>query len=568
MSDSQQPKMKVAQQIVDAIAEAGIDHVYAITGDSLNALTEAIDQDKRVKFVHMRHEESGAFAASAHAQLTGKIACCAGSSGPGHVHLINGLYDAARSNAPVLAIASTCPSMFFGTEYFQETNPTLLFSNCSVYNQTAVTADQAPHMLHGALQSAASLGGVGVIGVPSDLLEQDATTPPVSIGLLDTTDMPKPSDAVIEECAKMINGAQKVMIYAGCGCEKAVDDLMKLSDLVSAPVATTFKSQLKLTRNCPNYVGHIGYMGMWSAIHAIQDADVILLLGMHFPFPGNFPDDKKIIQVDIRAERIGQVAKVDLAVRADMSDFLSALLPKLTPKTDKTFLDKALSDYAEIKEKMMLPVNNPGHKGCIRPEYMVWLLDKLADKDAVFTVDTGMNCVWAAHYLTAQEGRQMVGSFTHGSMANAMPMSIGAKMACPDKQVIALCGDGGMTMLMGDLLTIIQYQLPVKILVADNRALAYVKWEMELAGFNPAEVSLTNPDFGDMANAVGFEAYTVDDPAQLEDTMKKWLAAKGPALLSVVTDTDAASFTFSKEMMENAKPGNHASNFMAMPGSL
>lgn len=558
--DTKQPK-KVADQVAEMIADAGVKHIYAITGDSLNDLTDALVRDGRVKFVHMRHEESGAFAASAEAQLTGRLAACAGSSGPGHVHLINGLYDAQRSNAPVLAIASTCASAVFGTEYFQETNPSLLFSNCNVYNEIATTPTQVPHMLQAAMQEAIGRGGVGVVGLPADVIGQPAVESYSSTTALYTDRKPQPSDAEIEAAAKMINEAGSVAIFAGSGAKYAAELVNELSEKVNAPVGTTYKSQLELMGKCKNYVGHMGFLGMWSAEQAIASADVLVLIGMNFPYPGFFPTDKKIIQVDVRAERLGRKTKVDVGVRADAALFLSALLPKIDSKTDTSFLDKALADYAFIKEKFDEPVNNPGSKGAIRPEYMLSLLDTLADDNAVFTVDTGMNNVWTSHYLTPKNDRRMIGSFTHGSMANAMPMAIGAKFACPDRQVIALCGDGGFAMLMGELLTIIQYNLPVKLLVADNRSLAFVKWEMEMAGLTPNETNLTNPDFGKMAEVIGFQAETVDDPSELKAAIKRWLAAEGPALLSVVTDTNAASFSFSEKLMDSAKPGNPLSNF-------
>lgn len=555
------PNKKVADQVAEMIADAGVKHIYAITGDSLNDLTDALTKDGRVKFVHMRHEESGAFAASAEAQLTGRLAACAGSSGPGHVHLINGLYDAQRSNAPVLAIASTCASSVFGTDYFQETNPTLLFSNCSVYNEMAVTPTQVPHMLQAAMQEAVGRGGVGIVGLPADVIGQPAVESYASTAPLYTERIPEPSDAEIEAAARLINEAKSVAIFAGSGAKNAANLVDELSEKLSAPVGTTYKSQLELMGKCRNYVGHMGYLGMWSAEQAIASADVLILIGMNFPYPGFFPTDKKIIQVDVRAERLGRKAKVDVGVRADAGLFLTSLLPKVNVKTDRSFLDKTLQDYAAIKEKFAEPVRNPGTKGAIRPEYMLSLLDSLADDNAVFTVDTGMNNVWTSHYLTAKKDRRMIGSFTHGSMANAMPMAIGAKFACPDRQVIAVCGDGGFTMLMGELLTIIQYQLPVKLLVADNRSLAFVKWEMEMAGLTPNETNLTNPDFGKMAETIGFQAETVDDPVNLETAMKRWLSADGPALLSVVTDTDAASFSFSEKLMQSAQPGNPLSNF-------
>ncbi len=560
MENNQQTK-KVADQVAEMIADAGVKHIYAITGDSLNDLTDALVRDGRVKFVHMRHEESGAFAASAEAQLTGKLAACAGSSGPGHVHLINGLYDAQRSNAPVLAIASTCASAVFGTEYFQETNPTLLFSNCNVYNEMATTPTQVPHMLQAAMQEAIGRGGVGIIGLPADVIGQPAVESYAATTPLYTQRLPEPTQEEIDAASQLINNAKSVAIFAGSGAKNAAALVNELSEKVNAPVGTTYKSQLELAGACKNYVGHMGYLGMWSAEDAIATADVIVILGMNFPYPGFFPTDKKIIQVDVRAERLGRKTKVDVAVRADAGLFLSGLLPKIQQKTDTTFLDKALSDYAEIKAKFEEPVKNPGKKGSVRPEYMLSLLDKLADENAVFTVDTGMNNVWTSHYLTQKKDRRMIGSFSHGSMANAMPMAIGAKFACPDRQVIAICGDGGFSMLMGELLTIIQYQLPVKLLVADNRTLAFVKWEMEMAGLKPSETNLTNPDFGKMADVIGFQAETVDDPAELEGAMKKWLSADGPALLSVVTDPDAASFSFSEKLMEAGKPGNPLSNF-------
>lgn len=559
--ENTQNNKKVADQVAEMLADSGVKHIYAITGDSLNDLTEAIAKDGRVKFVHMRHEESGAFAASAEAQLTGKLAACAGSSGPGHVHLINGLYDAQRSNAPVLAIASTCASAVFGTEYFQETNPTLLFSNCNVYNEMAVTPTQVPHMLQAAMQEAIGRGGVGVVGLPADVIGQPAVDSYASTTTLYTSRLPEPTEDEIQAAAALINNAGSVAIFAGSGAKNAADLVNELSVKVNAPVGTTYKSQLELMGKCQNYVGHMGYLGMWSAEDAIANADVLVLIGMNFPYPGFFPTDKKIIQVDVRAERLGRKTKVDVPVRADAGLFLSALLPKINAKSDSSFLDKALADYAKIQEKFSEPVNKPGKKGAVRPEYMLSLLDKLADDDAVFTVDTGMNNVWTSHYLTAKKDRKMIGSFSHGSMANAMPMAIGAKFACPDRQVIAVCGDGGFAMLMGELLTIIQYNLPVKLLVADNRSLAFVKWEMEMAGLKPNETNLTNPDFGKMGEVIGFQAETVDDPAELEAAMKRWLSAEGPALLSVVTDTDAASFSFSEKLMQAAKPGNPLSNF-------
>ena len=554
----------VASQVVEMLADSGVRHLYAITGDSLNHVTQAIADDGRIKFIHMRHEESGAFAASAEAQLTGKLAACAGSSGPGHVHLINGLYDAQRSNAPVLAIASTCDSTFFGTEYFQETNPILLFSNCSEYNRIAMTPEQVPHMLQAAMQEAIGKGGVGVLGLPADVAGLPAVESYASTTTLPSDRRPEPCVDDVMKAARLINEAKSVAVFAGMGARECPELLDEFSQKVNAPVATTYKSQLHFMGKCKNYVGHMAFLGMWSAEDAVANADVLLILGMNFPYSGFFPGDKKIIQVDIRGERLGRKCKVDVALRSDATLFLKALLPEIGKKEDSRFLEGILADYSSIKDKLDEPVKNPGSKGAIRPEYMLHTLDRLADKDAIFTVDTGMNNVWTSHYLTPGEGRSMIGSFTHGSMANAMPMAIGAVCACGDRQVIAVCGDGGLAMLMGELLTIVQYKFPIKLLVADNRALAFVKWEMELAGIKPNETDLANPDFGEMARSIGMWGESVDDPSELEEAMKRWLGAEGPALLSVVTDPDAASFTFSKQMMEAAKPGNPVSNFIPL----
>lgn len=551
----------VAEQVVDQLAESGVKHLYAITGDSLNAITDAISRDGRISFIHMRHEEAAAFAASAEAQLTGKLAACAGSSGPGHVHLINGLYDANRSNAPVLAIASTCASGVFGTEYFQETNPILLFSNCSVYNEMAITPKQVPSMLHSAMQAALGRGGVGVVGLPEDVTTQAAVADATSFTPAYTAHLFEPSEAEVEAAAKLINEAKTVAIYVGYGAASVPEKVKELSEKLNAPVITSYKSQLEMTRDMPNYVGHMGYLGMWSGEDAIATADVVLILGTNFPYPGFFPADKRAIQVDIRANRLGKRANLELGVCADAGLFIDAVMPKLEVKSDKSFLDKALKDWGFIQTKMQEPVENKGGENCIRPEYMMDTLNKLAADDCVFTVDTGMNNVWTSHYLTGGKSRRMLASFMHGSMANALPMAIGAAVAAPGRQVISISGDGGLAMLMGELLTVAQYKLPVKVLVADNRALAFVKWEMELAGYDPSQVSLSNPDFAAMARTLGFYAETVSDPSQLEDAMKRWLEAEGPALLSVVTDTDAASFTFNQRLMESAAPGNHKSNF-------
>lgn len=558
-------KTTVANQIVDQLAEAGIKRIYAITGDSLNAITNAVVEDGRIKFIHMRHEESGAFAASAESQLTGKLAAVAGSSGPGHIHLINGLYDAQRSDTPVVAIASTCPASMYGTGYFQETNPILLFSNCSVFNQIAERPDQVPGMLHLAMQNAITKGGVGIIGIPQDITIEEISTYSSTKIPFYTDFKPEPSLDEIIKVKELIDNSKTIAIYAGYGAKDAVNLIRALSEKLKAPVITSYKSQMELSREMPNYVGHLAHLGMWSAEEAVKNADLTLILGTNFPFPGFFNPDKYNIQVDIRAERLGKKANIEMGVCSDVGIFLEKLLPQLKEKTENAFLQKALSNFNQINDKLQIPVKNPGKEDCIRPEYMVSLLDDYLPDDGIVCVDTGMNNVWTSHYLTPKKSRRMIGSFMHGSMANALPMAIGAKLTCPDKEVVALCGDGGLEMLMGELLTVVQYKLPVKIIVADNSTLGFVKWEMEAENYTPYETDLLNPDLGKVADSIGMYAETVTSPDKLEEAMKRLMEYKGPALLSVKTDPNAASFAFSKEMMDNAHPGNPVSNFI-LPG--
>lgn len=558
-------KPTVATEIVNQLAEAGIKRIYAITGDSLNAITDTIVKDGRIKFIHMRHEESGAFAASAESQLTGKIAAVAGSSGPGHIHLINGLYDAQRSDAPVVAIASTCPASMYGTGYFQETNPILLFSNCSVYNQMAERPDQVPGMLHLAMQNAISKGGVGVIGLPQDIITEEISTYSSTILPFYTDLKPQPSIGEVSRAAEIIDKATKVAIFVGYGAKEAVDLVRDLSTKLKAPVITTYKSHMEMSRDMPNYIGHLAHLGMWSAEEAVMNADVNLILGTNFPFPGFFESESTNIQVDIRGDRLGKKVKLEMGICSDVKVFLEKLLPLVKEKLDDSFLQLSLSNYEKTKERLNVPVKNPGKDGKIRPEYMAFLLDKYLAEDGIVCVDTGMNNLWTSHYLTPKKSRRMIGSFMHGSMANALPMAIGAKLSCPEREVVALCGDGGLEMLMGELLTVVQYNLPVKIIIADNRTLGFVKWEMEAANYKPNETDLVNPDLGKVANAIGIHAEAVTSPEKLEEAMKRLMEFEGPALLSVMTDPDAASFTFSKDLMEKAHPGNPVSNFI-LPG--
>lgn len=529
---------KVADQLVETISKAGIKRIYAVTGDSLNEVNDAVRRNSSVEWVHVRHEETGAFAAAAEAQLNG-IACCAGSSGPGHVHLINGVYDAYKSNAPVFVIASTCPSDEFGTSYFQETNTIKLFDDCSGYNQLPVTPVQFSRMLQAALQHTIHTKEVSVLGLPGDLAANKAVESPTAPFALPSKSVFRPNDEEIAKLADLINSSDKVTLFCGLGAKEAHDEVVQLASKIKSPVGYSFKSKMAVQYNNPYEVGLTGLLGMPSAFSAMHESDLLILLGTDFPYTSFMPENTKIVQVDIRPERIGRRAKVDMGMGGDVKDTLKALMPLIRDKQDDTFLKKQLKLYGKVRNHLQMLADKSGTKNAIAPEYVTEVIDRLASDDAIFAVDTGMCCVWGARYLQATGKREMIGSFNHGSMANAMPMAIGAAMARPGQQVIAMCGDGGLSMLMGDLATIVQYNLPIKMVVFNNRTLGMVKLEMEVAGLPDWQTDLYNPDFVKIAEAMGMKGYSVSEPGKVEETLRLAFATPGPVLINVNTDPNA-----------------------------
>lgn len=529
---------KVADQLVEILVDAGIKRIYAVTGDSLNELNRAIKKNGKIQWIHVRNEEAGAFAAAAEAELEG-IACCAGSSGPGHVHLINGLYEANRANVPVIAIASTCGTREFGTDYFQETNITKLFDDCSVYNQIATLPEQAPRMLQRAIQNAISKKGVAVFGLPGDLESKPAEDILSSLKVYQNEPILRPSDKELQELADVLNEHDKVTIYCGIGASKAHEDLVKLAGKLKAPVGYSFRGKMGIQYDNPYEVGMTGLLGLPSAFQSMHEADVVLLLGTDFPYANFMPSNKKIIQIDERADRLGRRAKVDMGLCGKIEDTLSVLLPLIEEKQDDSFLKKQLKKYDKVKEDLDVYVKDPGKENLIHPEYVASVINNLAAKDAIFTVDTGMCCVWGARYIHATGERKMLGSFSHGTMANAMPMSIGASLSHPDRQIIAFCGDGGISMLLGDLATIYQYKLPVKLFVFNNRSLGMVKLEMEVDGIPDNETDMVNPDFTMIAMAMGFKGINVNKPEEVEGAVKEAFSTEGPVLVNVMTDPNS-----------------------------
>lgn len=530
---------KVAEQIVEMLAEAGVKRIYAVTGDSLNQINDAVRRNGKIEWIHVRNEETGAFAAGAEAQLHGGLACCAGSSGPGHVHLINGLYDAHRSGALVIAIASTIVSEEFGTRYFQETNTLQLFNDCSFYNELAVTPEQAPRMLQAAMQKAVTHKGVAVLGVPGDLAsaatDKGLTSPCVFPAPAEIC----PSPSELQQLASLLNHSVKVTLFCGIGAKDAHDELLELAGLLNAPVAYSFKSKMEIQYDNPYEVGMTGLLGMPSGYESMHKAEVLLLLGTDFPYASFMPEHNTIVQVDVRPERLGRRAKIQMGLCGDIKTTLRALIPLIEPHSDDSFLKSQLENYAKVKKRLNIYVEERGSEERIHPEYVMSVIDGIADEEAIFTVDTGMTCVWGARYLQATGKRKMLGSFNHGSMANAMPQAIGAALAYPGRQVVALCGDGGLSMLLGDLSTIVQYHLPIKILVFNNRALGMVKLEMEVAGLPDWQTDMLNPDYSRVAEAMGIPGYIIQTPGDVLPVLKEALKREGPVLVDMMTDPDA-----------------------------
>jgi len=528
---------KVADQIVEMLIENNVKRIYAVTGDSLNELNDAVRRDGTIKWIHVRHEEVGAYAAAAEAELNdGALACCAGSCGPGHVHLINGLYDAHRSGVPLLAIASTINTTEFGVDYFQGTNTIKLFADCSCYNEIASTPAQAPRMLQAAIQHAIHLKGVAVLGIPGDVSGMPAEESVTAMHNYRNNPVVRPDDNELQQLADILNKGQKVTIFCGTGADKAHDLVVELAGKLKAPVGYSFRAKMGIQYDNPYEVGMSGLLGLPSAYHAMHEADTLLLLGTDFPYANFIPTDKKIIQIDTRPERLGRRAKLDLGLCGDIKPTLDALLPMVEQKSDDSFLFAQLGLYEQVKKHLNVFVEDRGTENKISPEFLAATINRIAANDAIFTVDTGMCCVWGARYLKGTGERRLLGSFNHGSMANAMPMAIGAALSNPGKQVIAFCGDGGLSMLLGDLATIHQYKLPIKIIVFNNRSLGMVKLEMEVAGLPDNETTMVNPDFALVATAMGFSGITVTDPDKVEEAIRDAFAINGPVLVNVFTN--------------------------------
>ncbi|MBW4055555.1 MAG: ubiquinone-dependent pyruvate dehydrogenase [Proteobacteria bacterium] len=527
-------KKTVAHLLVDTLVAAGVKRVYGLAGDSLNGITESIRSRDDIRWIPVRHEESAAFAAGADAHLTGNLAVCAGSCGPGNLHLINGLYDCHRSRVPVLAIAAQIPSSEIGSDYFQETHPEHLFAQCSHYCELVSHSEQMPRILEIAIQTALSRRGVSVIVMPGDIGLHDAVK---HLPRLHTAALKPgvcPSDIELAELANVLNTAKKVTIFGGAGCKEAHSELIELAGKLKAPIVHTVRGKEFIEFDNPFDVGMTGLLGISSGYHAVMDTDVLLMIGTDFPYRQFYPKDATVVQIDIRGEQLGRRTKVEYGFVGDVKTTLRALLPMLSDDRDDTHLKRSLEQYRKACKGLgELTLEKPGETH-IHPQYVARVLDELADQDAIFTCDVGTPTIWAARYLTMNGNRRLLGSFIHGSMASALPQGIGAQVSHPGRQVISLSGDGGLAMLMGDLLSLRQLQTPVKVIVFKNNALGFVELEMKAAGILEYATDLHNPDFSRIAEAAGLLGLTAETPEQVRPMIVQALEHDGPALVEVV----------------------------------
>ena len=530
----------VAEQFVTTLAAAGVKRIYGIVGDSLNGLTDSIRRGGKIEWIHVRHEEVAAFAAGAEAHLTGELAVCAGSRGPGNLHLINGLFDCHRSRVPVLAIAAQIPSAEIGAGYFQETHPQSLFKECSHFCELVSGANQMPRTLDVAIREAVGKRGVSVVVIPGDVALQQASGNPTAkmASLLPPVPVVVPTQSDLERLAAILNGRTRITILCGSGCAGAHDELLALGERLKSPMVHAMRGKEHVEWDNPYDVGMTGLIGFSSGYYAMFDCDVLLMLGTDFPYRQFYPEEKsaRIVQIDIRPEQLGRRTGIDLGVVGDVRATLKALLPLIEPNGDSTHLLRAQRHYAKARQELDQLASATRGKSLIHPQQVAKEISKRAAADAIFTCDVGLPTVWAARYLAMNGRRRLLGSFWHGSMANAMAQAIGAQKAFPGRQVVSLSGDGGFTMLMGDFISLMQLNLPVKVVVFNNGSLGFVELEQKSTGFLDYGTDLANPNFAAMAQAMGIRGIRLATPGEVEDGIADALAHNGPVLVDAVVN--------------------------------
>ena len=534
-------KNKVADLLVDVLEQAGVERIYGVTGDSLNGIADSIRRSKQIKWIHVRHEETAAFAAGAEAHLTGKLAVCAGSSGPGNMHLINGLYDCHRNRVPVLAIAAQIPSHEIGSGYFQETRPEHLFAQCSHYCELVSQPEQMPRVLEIAIQSALARRGVSVVALPGDVALRDAVEKGPRLHFPEPKPTVRPSEEEFKILAEILNRSKKITILGGAGCAGAHAELIELAGKLNAPIVHAMRGKEFIEYDNPFSVGMTGLLGFSSGYHAMMNCETLLMIGTDFPYQQFFPKNATIVQIDLRGEQLGRRTKVDFGFVGDTKTTLRGLLPKLEQNRDDHHLKESLEHYRKTRNGLDELATGDSGKKPIHPQYVARVLDQLAAEDAIFTCDVGTPTIWAARYLTMNGKRRLLGSFTHGSMANALPQAIGAQASYPGRQVITMSGDGGFAMLMGDVLTLRQHKLPIKIIVFKNDSLAFVELELKAAGVLGSGTDLHNPDFKKIAEGAGLIGLTAETPDQVAPMIAQALKHDGPALVEVLVSRQELS---------------------------
>lgn len=525
----------IADYIATSLADIGVKRIWGITGDSLNGLNDSLRRLGRIEWMHVRHEETAAFAAGAEAAITGKLAVCAGSCGPGNLHLINGLFDCKRNHVPVLAIAAHIPSSEIGLGYFQETHPQDLFKECADFIELVSNPAQFPGVLSRAINTAVGKNGVAVLVIPGDVaLSKAPITKPIPIAF-PVAPRILPAVSELETLAQLLNEGKAITILAGSGCAGHHDAVVALANKLKAPVVHALRGKEHVEWDNPFDVGMTGLIGFSSGYQAMENADTLVMLGTDFPYRPFYPTQARIVQIDKDPSALGRRAQLTQGVIGDVGDTIEALLPLLNDQSSSEFLDSAVRHYSKARKSLdELAVATPAGRP-IHPQYLAHLVNELAAKDAIFTADVGTPTVWAARYLTMNGQRRLLGSFNHGSMANAMLQAIGAQAAAPEKQVVSFSGDGGFTMMMGDFISLTQLNLPVKIIVFNNGSLGFVAMEMKAGGYLDTATDLQNPNFAAMAQAMGIKGIRVENSIDLESALRDAFAHQGPVLVDVLT---------------------------------
>jgi pyruvate dehydrogenase (quinone) len=527
-------KKRVADVLVDTLVAAGVERVLGVTGDSLNGITDSIRPRDNITWVPVRHEETAAFAAGAKALLTGRLAVCGGSCGPGNLHLINGLYDCHRNRVPVLAIAAQIPSGEIGSTYFQETHPEHLFAQCSHYCELISQPEQMPRVLEIGIQTAIARRGVSVIALPGDVALRHAVHEEPRLHFPPPKPTVVPADDEIDAITKVLNGSDKITILAGAGCAGAHAELIALAGKLNAPIVHALRGKEFIEYDNPFDVGMTGLLGFSSGYFAMMNCNTLLMIGTDFPYQQFFPPRATIIQIDLRGEQLGRRTKVDYGIVGDTKATLRALLPKLKQNGDDNHLRKSLEHYRKARKSLDDLATEGKERRGSHPQFVARQINEIASDNAIFTCDVGTPTIWAARYLKMNGKRRLLGSFSHGSMANALPQAIGAQLLDKDRQVVSMSGDGGIAMLLGDLLTLHQLNLPVKIVVFRNNALDFVELEMKAGGFLDYGTELKNPDFAALAESAGLIGLKAETPQDVRPMLEKAFQHDGPALVEVL----------------------------------